>query len=85
MSGPSPPLPNTPPWHGAQLKHKGNFTFTFETPGCSWGGGDTIEMELKEIGYEDMDWIYQALDRGQWQDLGNVVTNSQDFIWKISL
>jgi hypothetical protein len=22
------PLPNTPSWHGAQLKHKDNFTFT---------------------------------------------------------
>jgi hypothetical protein len=24
-----PPLPNTPPWSGAQLKHRGKFTFTF--------------------------------------------------------
>jgi hypothetical protein len=22
-----PPLPNTPPWRGAQLKHRDNFTF----------------------------------------------------------
>jgi hypothetical protein len=22
-------FPNTPSWHGAQLKHKDNFTFTF--------------------------------------------------------
>jgi len=25
-----PPLPNTPSWRGAQLKHKDNFTFTFK-------------------------------------------------------
>jgi hypothetical protein len=29
MSGAIPPLPNTPPWHSAQLKHRDNFTFTF--------------------------------------------------------
>jgi hypothetical protein len=30
MSGAIPPLPNTPPWRGAQLKHRDNFTFTIE-------------------------------------------------------
>jgi hypothetical protein len=31
MSGAVPPLPNTPSWRGAQLKHRDrdNFTFTF--------------------------------------------------------
>jgi hypothetical protein len=29
MSGAIPPLPNTPSWHGAQLKHRENFTFPF--------------------------------------------------------
>jgi hypothetical protein len=29
MSGAIPPLPNTPSWRGAQLKHRDNFTFTF--------------------------------------------------------
>jgi hypothetical protein len=28
MSGAIPPLPSMPPWHGAQLKHRDNFTFT---------------------------------------------------------
>jgi hypothetical protein len=36
MRGAIPPLPNTSSWSGAQLKHRGNFTFTntiyFETP-----------------------------------------------------
>jgi hypothetical protein len=27
MSGAIPPLPNTPPWRGAHLKHRDNFTF----------------------------------------------------------
>jgi hypothetical protein len=29
MSGAIPPLPNTPSWCGAQLKHRDNFTFPF--------------------------------------------------------
>jgi hypothetical protein len=29
MRGAIPPLPNTPSWCGAQLKHRDNFTFTF--------------------------------------------------------
>jgi hypothetical protein len=29
MSGAIPPLPITPSWGGAQLKHRNNFTFTF--------------------------------------------------------
>jgi len=30
MSGPTPPLPNTPSWRGAQLKkHRDDFIFTF--------------------------------------------------------
>jgi hypothetical protein len=29
MSGAIPPLPSTHSWHGAQLKHRDNFTFTF--------------------------------------------------------
>jgi hypothetical protein len=28
MRGAIPPLPNTPSWRGAQLKHRGSFTFT---------------------------------------------------------
>jgi hypothetical protein len=32
MSGAIPPLPNTPSWRGAQLKHRDNFTFTFAGP-----------------------------------------------------
>jgi hypothetical protein len=29
MNGAIPPLPNTPSWRGAQLKHRDNFTFHF--------------------------------------------------------
>jgi hypothetical protein len=28
MHGTIPPLPNTPSWHGAQLKHRDNFAFS---------------------------------------------------------
>jgi hypothetical protein len=29
MNGAIPPFPNTPSGRGTQLKHRGNFTFTF--------------------------------------------------------
>jgi hypothetical protein len=32
-------------------------------------------MELKEIVYEDMDWIHVARDREQWRALVNTVMN----------
>jgi hypothetical protein len=35
-SGAVPPLPNTPSWHGAQLKHRGNFTFTLTVTLFLW-------------------------------------------------
>jgi hypothetical protein len=39
MSGAIPPLPNKPTWHGALLKHRDNFTFTFYLyNGCSRSG-----------------------------------------------
>jgi hypothetical protein len=58
MSGTIPPLPNTPPWRGAQLKHKNKFTFY-----------------LREVGWEDMDWIHLAQDRYQWRTLVKTVMN----------
>jgi len=42
MSGAVPPLPNTPLWRGAQLKHRDNFAFTFysgDTKFAFWRGG----------------------------------------------
>jgi hypothetical protein len=34
-----------------------------------------IRMDLKEIGWGGMDWIYLAQDRDQWRALVNTVTN----------
>jgi hypothetical protein len=42
-------------------------------PMCKWV--DNIKMDLREIGWEDMDWIDLAQDRGQWKDLVNTATN----------
>jgi hypothetical protein len=36
MSGATPPLPNTPPWRGDQLKHRETLPFTFT---CTLGYG----------------------------------------------
>jgi hypothetical protein len=32
-----------------------------------------IKMDLREIGWEDIDWIDMAEDRGQWRALVNTV------------
>jgi hypothetical protein len=34
-------------------------------PRCRWV--DNIKMDLSEIGWDGMDWIYLAQDRGQWR------------------
>jgi len=34
---------------------------------------DNIEMNLKETGWEDMDWIHLAQDRNKWEAVVNMV------------
>jgi hypothetical protein len=36
---------------------------------------DNIRMDLREIGWEGVDWIHLAQDRDQWQALVNMVMN----------
>jgi hypothetical protein len=36
---------------------------------------DNIKMDLREIGWNDADWIDLAQDREQWRALVNTVTN----------
>jgi hypothetical protein len=36
---------------------------------------NNIKMDLREIGWRDMDWIDLAQDRGQWRALVNMVMN----------
>jgi hypothetical protein len=36
---------------------------------------DNIKIDLREIGWEDMDWIDLAQDRDQWRVLVNTVMN----------
>jgi hypothetical protein len=36
---------------------------------------DNIKMDLREIGWDGMDWIDLALDRDQWMALLNTVMN----------
>jgi hypothetical protein len=36
---------------------------------------DNIKMDLREVWWGDMDWIYLAQDRDQWRALVNTVTN----------
>jgi hypothetical protein len=34
-----------------------------------------MKMDLREIGYGDVDWIHLAQDRERWQALANMVMN----------
>jgi hypothetical protein len=36
---------------------------------------DNIKLELREIGWDDMDWIDLAQDRDQWKTLVNTLMN----------
>jgi hypothetical protein len=36
---------------------------------------DNIKMDLTEIGWDGMDWIYLAQDRDQWRALVNAIMN----------
>jgi hypothetical protein len=36
---------------------------------------DNIKMDLREIGFGDVDWIHGALDRERWRALVNTVMN----------
>jgi hypothetical protein len=36
---------------------------------------DNIKLDLREIGWGGMDWIYLAQDKDQWRALMNMVIN----------
>jgi hypothetical protein len=42
-------------------------------PRCRWV--DNIKMNLREIGWDGMDWIELAQDRDRWRSLVNTVMN----------
>jgi hypothetical protein len=44
-----------------------------ERPRCRWLG--SIKMDLREIGWDGMDWIDVSEDRDQWRALVNTVMN----------
>jgi hypothetical protein len=36
---------------------------------------DNIKMDLREVGWDGMDWMDLARDRDRWRDLVNAVMN----------
>jgi hypothetical protein len=36
---------------------------------------DNIKMDLREIGWDGLDWIYLAQDRNQWRAFVKIVMN----------
>jgi hypothetical protein len=47
-----------------------------ERPRRKWE--DNIKIELREVGWEDVDWIHLDPNRDQWQVLVNTVTDLRD-------
>jgi hypothetical protein len=44
-------------------------------PRCRWV--DNIKMDLREIGWDGVDWMDMAQDRHQWRAIVNTVLNLQ--------
>jgi hypothetical protein len=44
-------------------------------PRCRWM--DNIKIDLREVGWDGIDWIDLAQDRYRWMALGNTVMNLQ--------
>jgi hypothetical protein len=42
-------------------------------PRCRWE--DNVKMDLREIGFGDVDWIHLVQDRNRWRALVNTVMN----------
>jgi hypothetical protein len=40
---------------------------------CRWE--DNIKMDLRDIGWNNMDWIHVVLDMEQWRALANTAVN----------
>jgi hypothetical protein len=45
---------------------KGNYKERDLLEEVGWGWEDTIKIDLKEIGWEDVDWTILAQDRDKW-------------------
>jgi hypothetical protein len=46
---------------------------TLERPRRRWV--DNIKIDLREMGWDDMDWVDLSQDRNQWRALVNMVMN----------
>jgi hypothetical protein len=52
-------------------------------PRCRWV--DNIKMDLREIGWDGMDWIDLVQDRDQWRALVNAVMKFSVFIKRMEV
>jgi hypothetical protein len=41
---------------------------------------DNMKMDLREIGWDEVDWMDMAQDRDQWRALVNMVLNLRKFL-----
>jgi hypothetical protein len=56
MSGETPPLPNTPSWRGAQLKHRDNFTFYLYHAMKAYWGVEVCSTHTLTSALEGCEW-----------------------------
>jgi hypothetical protein len=60
--------------HVARMREKRSaYRILVGRPRCRWVGN--IKMDLREIGWDSVDWIDMAQDRNQWRVLVNTVLN----------
>jgi hypothetical protein len=68
-------------WDKGGTEPAGDYTFLWRPEGRRPLGRrrrrweDNIKMDLREIGFGDVDWIYLAQDRDRWRALVNTVMN----------
>jgi hypothetical protein len=65
-------------WHVARIGRRGmhvGYWWENQKERDHWGDQDNIKMDLREIGWDGMDWIDLAQDRDQWRALVNTVMN----------
>jgi hypothetical protein len=70
MCGAIPPLPQYAFMSWCSVKVQGHLYLYLKR---RWE--DNIRMDLREIGWEDVDWIHLAQDRNQWRAVINTVMN----------
>jgi hypothetical protein len=66
MSGAIPPVPHTPSWRGAQLKHRDNFTGSEVDPSSYPVGTGAFSLEVKRPDHEADHSFPSSAEKNAW-------------------